>query len=786
MNKEYQETKNQRTIFTHGFCRIPLSPILQKRDNRADKIWQAEIVQIMKTKLCLLIFLLAAALLRAQTNDLTALLQQGLFEEQASRNLDAAIADYSALAKQFDKDRQLAATAVFRLGECYRAQGRTNEAAAQYQRILHDFSDQQTLATLSRQDLAGMGMASQALLPATPTESAGQATELEAETASLKAQIEHLSGLNREGRRIAIQQNFPNAVLTKLMQDLNDAQQKLAGLTNDYAPQSTQIINATALVNAINGQIDTQVDGAIKGLQTKLEADLNTAKTLRAQAGSVPSSRPAVVNDEEEQEIRRIQTMIQNSPDLINAPSGEDQFTPLCRAAGKDQLRVATFLLDNGADVNLKDKNHRMTPLHYAADGGHKRMVDLLISRGADVNAKDGSDKTALYLAMERNFPAVAETLLTAKADVNASNDRGITPLMLAAQNGDRKLAAAMLALGANPNLQNNTRQGWSSESRERYGTALHLAAARNDAAMVALLLTHHADVKLRSIAGCTPLDVAALMGATEVASQLISAGADVNAAGPANTTGGATPLLLATGNDHTDTVKLLLEHGANPDAAYTTGAGSTPLMLAANSGNSEIARLLLEHGARTDLGDNEHKTALYRAVDRGNVKVVQLLLAHGANPNERTSQNYPLLIIATAGNKPDLDIVAALLKAKADVNAADSSGQTALYYAVRDSRMDLAEMLLAAGADPNLRTKEGQTPLDLVKEQSSPPRPPGFRPTSGEAPVLATKSAGPARQSGRTAPPERRAGQFAELGPHHRESALGQLFTNSFSKGNQ
>ena len=111
----------------------------------------------MKTKLCVLIFLLAAALARAQTNSLTALLQQGLFEEQANRNLDAAIADYSSLAKQFDKDRQLAATAVFRIGECYRMQGKTNEAAAQYERILRDFSDQTTLATLSQQDLTGLG-----------------------------------------------------------------------------------------------------------------------------------------------------------------------------------------------------------------------------------------------------------------------------------------------------------------------------------------------------------------------------------------------------------------------------------------------------------------------------------------------------------------------------------------------------------------------------------------------------------------------------------------------------
>src|SRR5215472_1866249 len=48
-------------------------------------------------------------------------------------------------------------TAIFRLGECYRKLGRTNEAVAQYQRIVREFSDQQTLATLSQQNLAGLG-----------------------------------------------------------------------------------------------------------------------------------------------------------------------------------------------------------------------------------------------------------------------------------------------------------------------------------------------------------------------------------------------------------------------------------------------------------------------------------------------------------------------------------------------------------------------------------------------------------------------------------------------------
>ena len=114
----------------------------------------------MKTKsltLAGILFFATATLALAATNDLTTALQKGLFEEEANHNLDAAIAAYQSVATQFDKDRKLAATAIFRLGEVYRKQGKTNEASAQYERILREFSDQDTLARLSRQNLPGGG-----------------------------------------------------------------------------------------------------------------------------------------------------------------------------------------------------------------------------------------------------------------------------------------------------------------------------------------------------------------------------------------------------------------------------------------------------------------------------------------------------------------------------------------------------------------------------------------------------------------------------------------------------
>src|SRR5258707_4852534 len=112
----------------------------------------------MKTKLLMIGILVATtALLPAATNDLGTALQKGLFEEEANHNLSAAIQAYQSVVTQLDEDRNLAATAVFRLGECFRKQGKTNDAIAQYQRILRDFSDQPTLVAPSRAKLAPLG-----------------------------------------------------------------------------------------------------------------------------------------------------------------------------------------------------------------------------------------------------------------------------------------------------------------------------------------------------------------------------------------------------------------------------------------------------------------------------------------------------------------------------------------------------------------------------------------------------------------------------------------------------
>src|SRR5204863_10079540 len=114
----------------------------------------------MKMKSLILIasaLLVASPVARGATNDISATLQRGLFEEEANHNLDAAIRAYQSVISQYDKDRKLAATAIFRLAESFRKQGKTNEATAQYERVVREFSEQSTLTTLSTQNLAVLG-----------------------------------------------------------------------------------------------------------------------------------------------------------------------------------------------------------------------------------------------------------------------------------------------------------------------------------------------------------------------------------------------------------------------------------------------------------------------------------------------------------------------------------------------------------------------------------------------------------------------------------------------------
>src|SRR5262245_13593871 len=116
----------------------------------------------MKTTICFAMVLAILVLGRGTraAEGLTQALQHGLYEEEANQNLDAAIRAYQSVITQSEEQRKVVATALFRLGECYRKLGKTNEASAQYQRVIRDCSEQEQLVKLSREQVGGRAAAS--------------------------------------------------------------------------------------------------------------------------------------------------------------------------------------------------------------------------------------------------------------------------------------------------------------------------------------------------------------------------------------------------------------------------------------------------------------------------------------------------------------------------------------------------------------------------------------------------------------------------------------------------
>jgi ankyrin repeat protein len=95
------------------------------------------------------------------------------------------------------------------------------------------------------------------------------------------------------------------------------------------------------------------------------------------------------------------------------------------------RLRIATLLLDRGAEIDARDQQRR-TVLHGAASRGQLQAVDLLLSRRASVDPVDALGLTPLHLAVREGHVAVAARLLDRGADVRLSARDGRTALDLA------------------------------------------------------------------------------------------------------------------------------------------------------------------------------------------------------------------------------------------------------------------------------------------------------------------------------------------------------------------
>jgi ankyrin repeat protein len=125
-----------------------------------------------------------------------------------------------------------------------------------------------------------------------------------------------------------------------------------------------------------------------------------------------------------------------NHPDAVNLYA-DDGFTPLGLACYFGRSEVARYLVLKGADVNLPSNNgFNVFPLHSAAAGNYTNIARMLIDNGAQVNVKQQAGSTPLHSAAQTGNLELLILLLEKGAEVNARMEGGKLPADLAREKG--------------------------------------------------------------------------------------------------------------------------------------------------------------------------------------------------------------------------------------------------------------------------------------------------------------------------------------------------------------
>lgn len=253
-----------------------------------------------------------------------------------------------------------------------------------------------------------------------------------------------------------------------------------------------------------------------------------------------------------------------------------------------------------------------------------------MLIRGANKEHRNVSDYTPLSLAASGGYVQIIKLLLSHGGEINSrtGSKLGISPLMLAAMNGHTTAVKLLLDMGSDINAQIETNRN----------TALTLACFQGRHEVVALLVERKANIEHRAKTGLTPLMEAASGGYVEVGRVLLDRGADVNAAPVPSSRDSA--LTIASDKGHYRFVDLLLRKNATIDVKNKKG--NSPLWLACNAGHCDVVHLLVTANADIDSQDNRKVSCLMASFRKGHIKVTKWLVKYVSQfPSDTECMRY-------------------------------------------------------------------------------------------------------------------------------------------------
>ena len=402
------------------------------------------------------------------------LLRDGLYAEEVSRDAETAAKHYGEVLERYASQRQFAATAIFRLAEVRRKQGRKDDAIALYQRLLAEFPESGPQVTLAKENLTALGGK-----PAVPAPAMDQEAADLARIRSLEASSPDVA-MSPDTMGKAIKQGHLS-VASHLLEKGIDPNVIIRGETPLYlAAESGNLAICELLIKAgakLNPPTQTQP------LTAAVRHDLSKIADLLIKQGADVNHLPYFGSDSHAYTALVTALLASNQPmvkKLLAAGADPNRcdprysISPLHFAVVSSNQELLRMLLEAGGDPGIQVKQHTSingteykpgdTPLAVATDTGAVDSMKLLLPKAGAPALTELLSRAVL----KRSLAAV-KMLLDAKADPSTTMAGETLPLFLyVVETGDLEMTQAFLDHGADPNLG-------SQEDGRRF-TALRVA----------------------------------------------------------------------------------------------------------------------------------------------------------------------------------------------------------------------------------------------------------------------------------------------------------------------
>ena len=233
--------------------------------------------------------------------------------------------------------------------------------------------------------------------------------------------------------------------------------------------------------------------------------------------------------------------------------SPDDLLTPLLIAVKEGHPNTSAYLIDEGADLNVRSfRKH--TLLHGAACANLPETFEFLLKRNLDPFEVNENEMTPLHVAAHQGSSDIITIYLgmqNVDAGLNMVDAESDSALSMAIGKGHPQIAEKLVSRGANIHHLDGMRY-----------SSLALSVDLEDMTLFQRLLEKGADVNIPNVFGRTALHRAAEHGKLDACEMLIDRGADIHAETYSTK---MTPLHFAAQRHNEDIVLRLLNSGADP-----------------------------------------------------------------------------------------------------------------------------------------------------------------------------------------------------------------------------